>query len=373
MVTENKPILLATGHPYGGILHFVAALAAALIAKGHRRCIGFAPASLLSRMREAHICQFHEYHVIHHTWGLNQWKFILQSSCYGLRFRRDYILHYHLPSFLPPDIYTAHGLYTRYWLQNPKPGLVARIQFILLSAIEKMTINRAKKVCFVSEEDLAYAIKWTGKNRQDAFTVINPGVNCMIYKPVCENERQAKRQELYPGIAWEARWLLFVGNDFGGKGLLRILGSMKQRTSSEEFHLLIFGTDSINQKKAEELSESIRSRVHFFKDDKKLIATFALCDILVMDSVAEGYPLVLLEAMASGCVPFTTHFGGVRESITHKKNGMVFQDADQLVEEALKINEEELAGMRIAARNLSLQRDWANVANDYEKIYRAFD
>lgn len=373
MITNFKPVLLATGHPHGGILHFVAALAGALIKIGRRSCMAFAPQALLNRIHEVHFCQFHEYHVIDHPWGLNQWKFILQSSYYCWRFKRDYILHYHLPSLMPPHIYTAHGLYTRFWLQNPNPGLVAKMQFLLLSAVEKSTISQSKRVCFVSEDDRAYAISWLGTDRGDAFQVINPGVDCNIYKPVRENERRAKREELHSKIPAEMRWLLFVGNDFERKGLLRVLNSLKARDQTEKYQLFVFGHDKVNQKIADEFSAPLGSRVHFFRDDDKLIKTFPLCDILIMDSAAEGYPLVLLEAMAAGCVPFTTHFGGVRDAIVHGKNGMVFQCADQVIATALTINEQELTRMRFAARDFSLQRSWVNVAYDYDKIYSIFD
>ncbi len=52
-------------------------------------------------------------------------------------------------------------------------------------------------------------------------------------------------------------------------------------------------------------------------------------DVLVMPSRFEGLPLVLIEAMAAGCVPVATRIAGVTDTlVTHGQDGLLFPAGD---------------------------------------------
>lgn len=84
-------------------------------------------------------------------------------------------------------------------------------------------------------------------------------------------------------------------------------------------------------------------------------------DIFVLPSFAEGIPIVLMEAMASGTPCVTTHITGIPELFTHNDDGLLVRpgNATQLADalEAL-INDGELRA-RIANNALqTITRDW---------------
>ncbi len=78
-------------------------------------------------------------------------------------------------------------------------------------------------------------------------------------------------------------------------------------------------------------------------------------DVLIMPSRFEGYPMTLIEAMASGCVPIVSHIHGVTDTIVaDKKSGFLFPVGDHA--EAARIISElnadpaKLASASFAAR-----------------------
>jgi glycosyltransferase involved in cell wall biosynthesis len=62
-------------------------------------------------------------------------------------------------------------------------------------------------------------------------------------------------------------------------------------------------------------------------------------DILIMTSAWEGFPLVIMEAMAFGAIPLVTNIDAIPEHITHGQNGYLLNhvnDETKLVEEAVQ-------------------------------------
>lgn len=309
-------------------------------------------------------------------WGLNQWKFALESWLRMGPFSRwrKNLRHLHTPGFLTPDVYTVHGLYACNWLANPKKGRIAYLQFALLSALERRMIRRAGRVVFVSRENLEYAENTLEIRRPGAFQVINPGVDCEKFTDALRSDTRGNREKYFPQLDPRARWLLFVGHDFARKGLPGILKALATKKHlGKNWKLLVFGNDPVVRPSLDPLLKTLGEHVFFFESDRSLPQAFGLSDQLVLSSVAEGYPLVLLEAMAGACIPFVTRFQGTVESVVEGHSGFLFDDVAQLVDAALRISDAELEALRPKARAFALQHTWSQVAESYERIYASLE
>jgi glycosyltransferase involved in cell wall biosynthesis len=65
-------------------------------------------------------------------------------------------------------------------------------------------------------------------------------------------------------------------------------------------------------------------------DDARLVALYRQADVLMMTSRLEGFPMVIMEAMAEGVVPLTTEaLGGIGRHIRDNSNGFLVTAEDE--------------------------------------------
>lgn len=319
-----------------------------------------------------------QYRPVRSIWGLNQWKFGLQALPQVMVARRfpnpPELIHAHNSILQVADIYTVHGFYTKNWLSKYdrvlSPMGFKRTQFHLLSAQERRMLQRSSVVVFVSHENRDYAENVLGIRRTGGSIVVNPGVDTTQFNPLLRRQLMPNRQRLFPGIRAASRWLVFVGHDFAGKGLLRLLESLAHLQPTAAWDLLVFGDDRHNRRTLEELGRKTNGgHLHVFEEDGLLAAAYSLSDVFAMDSISEGFPLTLLEAMASGCVPITTRFGGVSDVVRDGYNGYIRDSAADVVRSALACDPEELVKLGVRAVEQARSRSWDEVAKAYDEIY----
>ncbi len=96
---------------------------------------------------------------------------------------------------------------------------------------------------------------------------------------------------------------------------------------------------------------------------KELLARyFSACDVLLFPSLADNFPLVILEAMSCGLPIVSFDVGGVKEAVIHKEHGYIapFKDANALAEGIRFI-----FGLSETARNEMSARSIARVQEHY--------
>lgn len=73
--------------------------------------------------------------------------------------------------------------------------------------------------------------------------------------------------------------------------------------------------------------------IPYVENKKVLSEYFSSADVFLFTSIAENFPLVILEAAGSGTPVVSFDVGGVKEVITHKKNGYIaeYKNTDDLI------------------------------------------
>lgn len=61
-------------------------------------------------------------------------------------------------------------------------------------------------------------------------------------------------------------------------------------------------------------------------EEQKIAALYNKLDLLLMPSIYEGFPMVIMEAMSNGVIPIVTNVGGISEHLTNGENGILIAE-----------------------------------------------
>ena len=126
-----------------------------------------------------------------------------------------------------------------------------------------------------------------------------------------------------------------VGQLTPGKGQLELIRALA-RCGLSHLRLVIVGAPLFahDQEYARALEEEAKSlglddRVRFLGPRADISTVMKALDLLIVNSRAEAFGLVLLEAMACGTPVLATNAGGIPEIITHGENGWLVPARDE--------------------------------------------
>lgn len=187
--------------------------------------------------------------------------------------------------------------------------------------------------------------------------------------------------------------LLYAGKLSFAKGVDWLLNTMTTLdTNNFHLHLAGSGAGYEEQQCLQLAGEQRKVTVHGRLDQIQLAGLMARCHLFILPSYFEGLPLVLLEALASGCRLITTDLPGCIELLGHSEQDLVdfiqlppLETIDsprekdrQRLEEQLAASIEKMAA-RVTAKPTpsaaSIQRitsryNWSAVFNRIENAYK---
>jgi len=199
-------------------------------------------------------------------------------------------------------------------------------------------------------------------------------VNCDIYKPLDEDQRQTACHRRHLAAPHEPI-LIHLSNFRPVKRVTDVVKIFARVTRERPAQLVLVG-DGPDRSAAEFMAHDlgIHARVHFLGKQDRVNELLALADLLVMPSELESFGLAALEAMACKVPAIATRVGGVPELIDDGVTGLLFSvgDVDAMAAGALSLLNDaaRLTTMRDAARQAAQKRFCANlVVPRYVKFY----
>lgn len=198
--------------------------------------------------------------------------------------------------------------------------------------------------------------------------VIYNAIDSQKFIPATDTQRKQARQQF--GIASSVHCLIFVGSGFERKGLAAAITALAKTDS----HLLVVGRDKTESKyKQLAMRLGCQNRVHFAGMQTDTLSCYQACDGLLLPTLYDPFPNVILEAMACGLPVITTDGCGGAEFIRDGENGFVLDaleipaisQAITLLAENAKDNQ-----MSTAARNTILPHTPARLSEQLLTLYQ---
>ncbi len=193
---------------------------------------------------------------------------------------------------------------------------------------------------------------------QRPIEVVPNFVNCDLYMPLSEDERQAGRARYAPA---GEKILLHLSNFRPVKRVQDVVQIFAQIARELPAHMLLVG-DGPERPNAEYAVHTLglQHRVHFLGKQDEVHRLLPLADLMLMPSKLEAFGLAALEAAACRVPTVATRQGGVPELIEDGVNGRLLPvgDVDGMAEAAVALlrDEGELDRMGAAARRNAQDR-----------------
>jgi glycosyltransferase involved in cell wall biosynthesis len=201
--------------------------------------------------------------------------------------------------------------------------------------------------------------------------VIPNGIDTERFKPKGEKPFPAERAEI-----------LFVGRLREFKGVQDVLAALPQieRALNRPVRFTVVGDGpyrgELESLAAQLRSEGMKAEVSFlgWLDPDRVPPLYERASLFVLPSLVEGYPNVVLEAMAAGVPCVATDAPGIRDAIRDGRDGLLVppKAPDAIAQSAVRLLSDSAAwtAMSRAAIARAGEFSWDRIASEYESLLR---
>jgi glycosyltransferase involved in cell wall biosynthesis len=234
---------------------------------------------------------------------------------------------------------------------------------ILWKKISKLILKNSVKV-IVLTEDMKRELK---KIYCGEILVIPNGIELDNYKNLRKQNSLVNNKKI----------IIFVGTLRPVKGLIYLIKAMDIIHAEIENTILMIIGDGEERKSLEEaVIKSHLEKVVIFNGkipNKDIPKYLVQGDVFVLPSLSEGFPNVILEAMAAGLPIVSTNIHGLSEIIRNEENGYLVEpkNPQQLADKLLQILKNPIQSKKISSNNIEKVKkySWKNVIECLEDVY----
>jgi UDP-glucose:(heptosyl)LPS alpha-1,3-glucosyltransferase len=249
--------------------------------------------------------------------------------------------------------------------------------FRLNAAVARVIGQIGERVCFprndparfvCASEGVAEEIREHFPEQADRAITIPNGVDVDTFAPGSRREEAAALRERLQ-LAPDRLVAIFVGSEWGRKGLEPAIRALAQ---AEGWDLLVVGNGDRERyaRLADELG--VTGAVHWLGVSSDVAPIYQLADAFVFPTAYEAFPLVALEAAASGLPILATPVNGIRELVTDGANGfLISRDPTDIARRLRELGGDPDLRRRLgsAARVSAMDYSWAKMVDRHHELY----
>ncbi|SDY57263.1 glycosyltransferase family 4 protein [Halobellus clavatus] len=247
--------------------------------------------------------------IINSVRGISRVRSLLDSPGYDIVVDDiSHIPHFPTHIFCPEDTVNAVFLHTAYF--NSAREFMGQIKGSMLQFIDH-------SIPYLNDPEIVCA----GPSTQDRFIKRTGHKKTHIIKPAI------KVDEFNHNYNPSSKKILYLGRLVKRKNISTLLHAWnKFEQKNNDYELKIAGSGVMKNELLNIKCELGLSRVEFlgYISESEKRELLEKCFAFVLPSLMEGYATTGLEALASGCILLGANTFGIRDYITHKENGLLF-------------------------------------------------
>ena len=146
--------------------------------------------------------------------------------------------------------------------------------------------------------------------------------------------------------------------------------------NKKKLHFLIAGDGNLRNKYIEYIEmQHLEDKITFIGNISNIPEFLSALDIYIQPSLTEGFPLSVLEAMATGLPIICSDAGGMKDMIHNNMNGILYESGDlhslyEMFCKILSMKSDELYQLGRNARNIAQNNfSLSNSAEEYKTLY----
>ena len=223
------------------------------------------------------------------------------------------------------------------------------VYYPVIKTLEKAYIKRTKNFIAVSH----WVSKFLSPMHKHTLEVIHNGIDTKRFSKKAKGEFTFLQDKNMPIV-------LYTGRLLAMKGLSTLIKAMKEVLQYTQAHFVFAGSGDKAQWNDD--LKTIHSEYYSFLGYvpyEKIHELYAACDIFVLPSYTESFPLSILEAMASSKPVIATTVGGIPEMIENAKNGILVEPGNekQLAQSLILLISDPALRKKIAGQGLKQVQD----------------
>lgn len=238
-----------------------------------------------------------------------------------------------------------------------------------IKSISKLVLKNANTVIALTDDMKKEMQKICSRD----VSVIPNGIDLSSFEDLSRKEARSKLQ-----IKDDEKVILFVGTLRPVKGIRYLIEAMRLIKDKNESTKLFLVGDGEEREYLKNLVKGLilEECVRFIGKlpNEKVPECMVASDVFVLPSLSEGFPVVILEAMASGLPIISTKVTGLLEIVKDGKNGILVESKspDEIAEKVLLILGDDELREKISENNREEAKrySWDSAVDKLEEIYQ---
>jgi UDP-glucose:(heptosyl)LPS alpha-1,3-glucosyltransferase len=238
---------------------------------------------------------------------------------------------------LAADVVTAHSCHRAYWqraMELPGPARLREFlnpfHYVALYLSNRLLAERGTRWIVAVSEGVRNEIHDFHGFPVERIMVRPPGVDLEKFHPANRAKYRAGIRSAF-SLQRDDFVLLFVGNEFDRKGLDLVLQAMARINEPGLKLLVAGGTSRTIRRRYERLARELAVEACFAGRQPDMDRIYAAADVFVLPSLYEAFPMVVLEAAASGLPILGSRTNGISDVLVDGHNGFYVQrDAEDI-------------------------------------------